>query len=422
MNTTKFKLIVMNFLELAVWGAYLTSQGRYLAEMNFGSQIGWFFSVQGLVSIFMPALVGIIADRWIPAQKMLSLCHFLAAAGMLAAGIYGLQAGEAVRFPVLFALYTFSVAFYMPTISLVNSVAYTMLERDGQDTVKAYPPIRIWGTIGFIVLMWVVDLCGFQASSMQYVISGGLSIMLAVYALTLPACPVSGSKGESSLLESLGLKAFTLFKDPKMAIFFIFSFLLGAALQVSNGFANTYMGDFGAVAEYAHTFGVKHSNMLISLSQISETFCILLIPFFLKKLGIKRVMLTAMLAWGLRFAFFGLGNPGGGVWLFVLSMVVYGVAFDFFNISGSLFVDKNTDTGIRSSAQGLFMLMTNGFGASIGSLAAQAVVNASTGGLEGMAKMEGWSTAWYIFAAYAFTIAILFAILFRYKHNEEATA
>lgn len=422
MKNTKLKLILMNFLEFAVWGAYLTSQGRYLASVGLADQIGWFFSIQGIVSIFMPAIVGILADKWLPAQKMLGLCHAIAGVAMLATGLYGVFAGSDLQFSVLFALYTVSIAFFMPTIALSYSVAYTLLEKAGCDTVKDFPPIRVFGTVGFICSMWAVDLLGFQDTAMQYAISGGLGLILACYAFFLPDCSVAKSVSEKpSLMESMGLKAFSLFKEKQMAIFFIFSFLLGAALQISNGFANTFIGDFGGIETYADTFGVKHSNMLISLSQISETLCILMIPFFLRKWGIKKVMFIAMIAWCLRFGFFAIGNPGSGVWLFVLSMIVYGVAFDFFNISGSLFVDKSTDPSIRSSAQGLFMLMTNGLGAAIGSLAAQAVVTKFTSGLEGVVKMEGWSQVWYIFAAYALIVAVLFAIMFKYKHTPEET-
>ena len=371
----KIRLILMNFLQFAVWGAYLTSMGTFLATAGFGSIIGWFYAIQGIVSIFMPALIGIVADRWIPAQRLLGICHLIAGALMVMAGIYG--NAENIDITMLFALYAFSVAFFMPTLALSNSVAFNALTKCGLDTIKDFPPIRIFGTIGFICTMWVVDLCGFQASGNQFIVSGALSIVLALYAQTLPACPVKekNAGGNSSLAQALGLDAFKLFKDYRMAIFFIFSMLLGAALQVTNGYANPFITSFGRLPEYADTFGAQHANILISLSQISETCCILLIPFFLGRFGIKKVMMIAMFAWVLRFGLFGAGNPGPGVWMFILSCVVYGVAFDFFNVSGALYVDKNTDGGIRSSAQGLFMVMTNGLGATIGTLSAQAIVN-----------------------------------------------
>lgn len=416
----KLRLIVMNFLQFAVWGAYLTCMGTYLSNIGMSTNIGIFYSIQGIVSIFMPALIGIIADRWIPAQRMLGISHAIAGVAMIAAGYYGLQAGNAVEFPILFSLYTVSVAFYMPTLALSNSVAYNALEKAGMDTVKDFPPIRVFGTVGFICSMWIVDLLGFQTTAMQFIVSGTIGLVLAIYSFTLPHCPISKGGEKKSVAEALGLQAFALFKQKKMAIFFIFSMLLGVSLQITNGFANPFITSFGAIEKYADTFGVQHANMLISLSQISETLCILLIPFFLKHFGIKKVMLMAMFAWVLRFAFFGLGNPGGGVWLFILSMIVYGMAFDFFNISGALFVDKETNPSIRSSAQGLFMIMTNGIGATIGTLSAQMVVNKFVyTQTDPLMIAEGWSTVWYIFAAYALIVGILFAIIFKYKYTPE---
>lgn len=418
----KVRLTIMNFLEFAVWGAYLTSMGSFLVKNGMAEHIGWFYSIQGIVSLFMPALMGIVADRWMQGQKVLSLCHFLAGGFMLAAAYYGFTASK-VEFPTLFAFYTMSVSFFMPTIALTNSVAYSALDGAGLDTVKAFPPIRVFGTVGFICSMWVVDLGGLQQSAGQFALSGVLSILLAVYSLTLPACPINKDAKGKSLSDALGLRAFALFRQPKMALFFIFSMCLGMCLQVTNGFANPFISAFKDVPEYAGTFGVDHANILISLSQMSETLCILLIPFFLSKFGIKKVMLMAMLAWVLRFGFFAVGNPGSGVWLFVLSMIAYGLAFDFFNISGSLFVDKETDISVRSSAQGLFMMMTNGFGSTIGALVAQVVVNRFVpqlgGDVTGVDVIAGWNTCWLIFAAYALVVAVLFAISFKYKHEPE---
>lgn len=412
------RLIVMNFLQFAVWGAYLTSMGRYLGGAGLGDVIGWFYAMQGIVSLFMPAVMGIVADRWVPAQRLLGYCHLLSGLLMIAAGLYGLASGiTGVEFAPLFALYSLSVAFYMPTLGLANSVAYTALDRVHLDSVKAFPPIRTFGTIGFICSMWVVDLTGFQDTAMQFVVSGLLGLLLFAYSFTLPPCPVTSGGRSKSLAEALGLKAFTLFKRRKIALFFIFSVLLGASLQITNGYANPFLDSFKSVPEYADTFGVQHSNILISLSQASEALCILMIPFFLKRYGIKTVMLIAMVAWVLRFGLFGLGDPGDGVWMFVLSMLVYGVAFDFFNISGSLFIDKETTTSMRSSAQGIFILMTNGVGATVGTLGAQAVVNSYIDMDSSLPQNEQWSHVWFIFAAYALVVAIAFAVLFRYKHD-----
>ena len=389
----KIRLALMNFLEFAVWGAYLTSMGRYLGNIGLGENIGWFYSMQGVVSIFMPAIMGIIADRWVQAQRLLGICHLLAGGFMIATAMYGASAGADSEFSVIFSLYAMSVAFYMPTLALTNSVAYNALTSAGMDTVKDFPPIRVFGTIGFILTMWFVDLMGFQMNQNQFITSGVLSIVLFLYTFTLR----------------------------KMAIFFIFSMLLGVCLQITNGFANPFIFSFGAQPEFAETFGVQHANILISLSQISETCCILLIPFFMKRYGIKNVMLMAMFAWVLRFGLFGLGDPGSGVWMFVLSMIVYGAAFDFFNISGSLFVDKSTSPDIRSSAQGLFMLMTNGVGATVGTLVAQEVINSYTHAQvigEQVYTVGDWQACWFIFAAYALVVGVSFALIFRPKKSD----
>ncbi|MBQ3711618.1 MAG: MFS transporter [Bacteroidales bacterium] len=410
----KVRLVLMLILQYAAWGAYLTSLGRYLGNAGLGPQIKWFFAMQGIVSIFMPTLMGIVADRFLPAQKTLSLCHGLAGLFMLGAGLYGLSAGTGVQFAPLFTLYSVSVAFYMPTIAISNSVAYNAMGKNGMDPVKEFPPLRVFGTVGFIASMLATNFIkiggvAMQDNYTQLFSSGILSLVLCAYALTMPACEVN--RGESkSLAEAFGLKAFSLFKNGQFAVFFIFSMLLGASLQITNGYANTFLGSFAANPAFADAFAVKNSNALIAISQASETLCILLIPFCMKKLGIKKVMLLAMFAWVFRFGFFGLGNPAWpGVLLFVLSCIVYGVAFDFFNISGSLYVNENTTPDIRSSAQGVFMLMTNGLGATVGTLAAGKVVEV-IGVFEYPAK---WATAWYVFAAYALVVGILFAILFK---------
>lgn len=435
----KLRLTILSFLQFGVWGAYLTSMGNYLGSVGLGSKIGLFYAMQGIVSIFMPAIMGIIADRWIQAQKLLGICHFLAAFFLIWAGYYGMSAGADVEFSKLFLLYSLSVTFYMPTIALSNSVAYTVLVNNNFDTIKSFPPIRTLGTVGFICAMLFVNFAGIedgnltfnfsnetnfpslQNSYSQFFVSGILGIVLFIYSFTLPNCAVNKSEEKRTLSDALGLKAFALFKERKMAIFFIFSMFLGVSLQITNGYANPFITSFKEIPEYANTWGSNNANALISLSQVSETLCILLIPFFLKRYGIKKVMLMAMFAWVLRFGLFATGNPGGGVWMFVLSMIVYGIAFDFFNVSGSLFVDKETDKSIRSSAQGVFMMMTNGFGATIGMLGAQEVVNHYVFSQTDPAlQLAGWQTSWYIFAAYALIVTISFAIVFKHKQDPKA--
>lgn len=418
MGTLKFRLSLLSFIEFAVWGAYLTSLGNFLAGNGLVAEIGWFYAMQGVVSLFMPSVIGIIADHWIPAQRMLAICHLLAAIFMGAAGFYCMTT-ETIAFAPLFTLYSCSVAFFMPTIGLCNSVAFNALTRNGLDTVTAFPPIRVFGTVGFIVAMLFVNFAGpedasFQSTYMQLFVSAALSIVMFLYAPTMPACPVSKASASGEMTDALGLRAFALFKQRKMALFFIFSMLLGVSLQITNGYANPYITGFKEIPEYASAWAARNANALISLSQISETLCILLIPFFLKRFGIKGVMFISMIAWVGRFGFFGAGDPAGGVWMFVLSCIVYGIAFDFFNISGGLFVDKMTGAEIRSSAQGLFMIMTNGLGATVGTISAMAVVNHFVNPADSPElQLEGWRTCWYIFAAYAAIVAVLFAIFFR---------
>lgn len=415
----KVRLAILSFLEFAVWGAYLTSLGNYLGRVGLANDIKWFYAVQGIVSIFMPAIIGIIADRWIHAQRMLSLCHLIAGIFMGGAGIYSMMAGDSVQFHTLFWFYAVSVAFYMPTIGLSNSVAYSALTKAGLDTVKEFPPIRVFGTVGFICAMLFVNFTQYQTNYCQLLTSAILSGVLCIYSLTLPDCPTNKA-ASGSIADTLGLKAFSLFKQKKMAVFFIFSMLLGVSLQITNGYGNIFITSFKDVAEFANTWGAQNANAMISLSQMSETLCILLIPFFLKRIGIKGMMLMSMFAWVGRFGFFGLGNPGDLVWLFILSMIVYGIAFDFFNVSGSLYVDQETDTSIRSSAQGLFMIMTNGLGATIGTLSAGAVLEKFVFTQPaGMPQIEGWHTSWLIFAAYAFVVGVLFAIIFKENRKDK---
>ena len=435
----KIRLIILSFLQFAVWGAYLTSMGNYLGSIGLGQQIGLFYAMQGFVSILMPAIMGIIADRWIPAQKLLGISHLIAAIFLGAAGYYGMQHSDSTDFTTLFTLYSLSVMFYMPTIALSNSVAYSVLINNNFDTIKTFPPIRTFGTIGFIVAMLFVNFAGFENGNFtlnfsnsqgfvsfqntyaQFFVSAFLGVVLSAYSFTLPHCPTNKSDEKQTLSDALGLKAFALFKDKKMAIFFVFSMLLGISLQITNGYANPFITSFKDIPQYADSWGANNANALISLSQVSETLCILLIPFCLKRFGIKKVMLMAMFSWFLRFGLFAVGDPGSGVWMFILSMIVYGVAFDFFNVSGSLFVDQETDDNIRSSAQGVFMMMTNGLGSTIGMLVAGEIVNYYQifSDIDPITKMNGWYSAWTIFACYSLVVAILFMLVFKYKHTPE---
>lgn len=405
----KNRLILMSFLQFFVWGAWLITIGTYCfnAKGWTGAQFGAIFSTLGLSSLFMPALTGIIADKWLNAEKVYGILHIFY-------GLILLYVPQVNDPETLFYVIFGAMICYMPTISLSNSIGYTVLKNNNFDVIKVFPPIRVWGTIGFIVAMWITNLTGSKANANQFYIAAVMAIVLGIYSFTLPKCPPQKSISEdASFVEQLGLNAFKLFGTYKMALFFIFSMFLGGALQLTNMYGDSFIDDFKNVPEYADSFVVKYSTIIMSISQISETLFILAIPFFLKRFGIKMVMLFSMLAWVLRFGLFGFGNPAEGLWMIILSCIIYGMAFDFFNISGSLFVETTTDSKIRSSAQGLFMMMTNGLGAYLGSKISGHVIDSYFT----HNKIKDWHSIWLAFAWYALIIAIAFAILFKHKHN-----
>ena len=411
----KLRLTIVSFLQFFVWGAWLITIATYFFTNNMGTgvQFGAIFSTLALSSLFMPALTGIIADKWMNAERLYGILHILYG-GFL---IYVTQVHDANT--LYYAIFGAMIC-YMPTISLSNSIAYTILKNNNYNVIKVFPPIRVWGTIGFIAAMWVTNLSGSKANTNQFIIGAVGAILLGIFSFTLPKCPPQKSiSKDASFIEQLGLKAFKLFSTYKMAAFFIFSMFLGAALQLTNMYGDTFLDDFKNVPKYQDSFVVKYSTIILSISQVSETVFILAIPFFLKRFGIKKVMLISMLAWVLRFALFSFGNPADGLWMIILSCIVYGMAFDFFNISGSLFVETTTDPSIRSSAQGLFMMMTNGVGAFLGSKVSGFVIDkyytAPGGGRE-------WQGIWLSFAIYALVIAVLFAIFFQHKHNPKDVA
>jgi NHS family xanthosine MFS transporter len=407
----KLRLIVMNFLQFFIWGSWLISIGGYLGgTLHFtGAQIGAVFSTLGIASLFMPALMGIIADKWLNAERVLGLCHIIGAALLLWA--------STVTDPnIFFWVMLLNSMFYMPTIALNNTVSYIILEQKGFDIVKDFPPIRVWGTIGFIAAMWMVDLFGWKSNNTQLIFSAVSALALGVYAFTMPKCPPVKSNKTKSFLATIGLDAFVLFKQRKMFIFFLFAMFLGGALQITNAFGGSFLDSFSTT--HPDSFGVKHPILLLSISQISETLFILTIPFFLHKFGIKRVMMISIVAWVLRFGLFGIGDPGSGLYLLVLSMIIYGMAFDFFNISGSLFVEKESPANIRASAQGLFMFMTNGIGAMCGGYGAGLVVDyfTKTDPVTHNILSRDWQSIWFAFAGYALVLAIIFPLVFKYKH------
>jgi NHS family xanthosine MFS transporter len=400
----------MNFMQYFIWGSWLLTIGAYWFQNKrwSGSEFGEIFSTMGMSAIFMPAITGIMVDRWINAEKLYGIMHILGALSLLSLPL--------VTNPTAFFwVMLLNMVFYMPTISLSITVAYSALKKENIDVVSSYPPIRTWGTVGFIAALWVVSLSHSETTANQFYIASAVAFGLGLFALTLPKCPPLYTKtSNKSFVELFGLKAFTLFKIPRFAVFFTFSMLLGAALQLTNAYGDTFLHDFKNVTQYKDLAAVRYPAIIMSISQVSETLFILAIPFFLQKFGIKYVMLFSMLAWVLRFGFFAFGNPDGGLWMIVLSCIVYGMAFDFFNISGSLFVETQTAPEIRGSAQGLFMMMVNGFGAMFGGLISGVVIDRFFTFAD---HSKNWHGIWLAFAAYALVIAITFPFVFRYRHT-----
>jgi NHS family xanthosine MFS transporter len=411
----KFRLTIMSFLQFFVWGAWLITIGTYCLNAKHWTfpQFGAIFSTLALSSLFMPALTGIIADRWLNAEKLYGILHFLY-------GLVLLYVPKVDNPDTLYYVIFVAMICYMPTISLSNAVAYSILKKGGFDVVKVFPPIRVWGTIGFIVAMWTTNLTGSKATANQFYIAAIAAMVLGLYSFSLPKCPPQKAISKNaSIAEQLGLNAFKLFANYKMALFFLFSMMLGGALQLTNMYGDSFLSGFVEVPMYKDSFLVKYSTIILSISQMSETLFILTIPFFLKKFGIKYVMLFAMIAWVLRFGLFAYGNPSSeGTILIILSCIVYGLAFDFFNISGSLFVETNTDATIRSSAQGLFMMMTNGVGAWLGSIISSWAIGKYFVHTDGS---RDWHGIWLSFAIYALIVAILFQLLFKHEHTNQET-
>jgi NHS family xanthosine MFS transporter len=412
--TLKFRLIVMNFLQFFIWGSWLLTIGAYWFQNKHwsGTSFGAIFSTMGIASLFMPSLTGIIADKWINAERLYGLLQICGAIVLFCVPM--------VESPTaMFWVMLVNMIFYMPTIALAITVGYNALKNDGKDVVIDYPPIRVWGTIGFIVALWTVSLLHLETSSGQFYVASAASLLLGLYAFTLPKCPPKLGKAEAnrSLVDVLGLTSFRLFKNPKMAVFLLFAMLLGAALQLTNAYGDTFLHDFANVDAYKDSIAVRYPAIIMSISQISETLFILAIPFFLRRFGIKTVMVISMLAWFFRFGLFAYGDPGPGLWMIVLSCIVYGMAFDFFNISGSLFVETQSDAKIRASAQGLFMVMTNGVGAVLGSSISGIVIDRFFTQGDGS---KDWHGIWITFALYALATAILFVPLFKHKHDPAA--
>lgn len=442
----KARLSLLYFLQFSVWGCYLTSLGQFLGAAGLGSDIAWFYAAIGLVSIITPPLMGRLADRYGSPEKLLGLCHLGAAAVMLGMWRYGITYTE-LEFRVFYPLYLLFLALYMPTMALANTTTFGLLTGNGKDTVTSFPRIRLWGTIGFVTAMWFVNSAywangklgfafsdmadsghiRFQYNAMQLLCSGMMGLITALYTVSLPALhrdePIGRSHKTPSQPITTTLKV--MFSQRSMTIFLIFVVLSGVCLQISNGFVTPYITHFAGSPEFVGSLASGNATMLFSLSQISEAVCILLVGISLKWKGIRWVYFIGLLAWSLRFLLLGTGNPTYGLWMLIGSMLVYGIAFNFITIGGHIYIQQAAPEGMKGFAQGLMMFMSNGIGATFGTLAAGAVVNrwcrwemVAVG--EGTATMRlfmgEWLWPWLIFSVYAFIIMLAWGLISRQQY------
>lgn len=436
------RLGVLYFMQFCVWGCYLTSLSQFLGAGGLGNNIAWFYAAIGLVSIITPSLFGRLADKTGRPERLLGICHLSAALVMLSMWRYGMTHHE-LEFKFFYPLYLLFLALYMPTMALANTATFGLLAQSGKNTVTDFPIIRIWGTVGFVAAMWFVNSAywhdgrlgfafsdandashlRFQYNAMQLLCSGIMGLLTAAYTITLPALR-SKKTNDNTIVKTSTIAGSlkSMFGRREIAVFLIFVIFSGVCLQISNGFATPYITHFSGLSEFADSLAAGNATMLFSISQISEAACILLVGISLKKLGIKWVYAVGLLAWSLRFLLLGTGNPASGLWMLIASMLVYGIAFNFITISCHIYIQQVAPDNMKGFAQGLMMFMSNGLGATCGTIAAGAIVNnwcqwqmvelpATTTKMR--LFMGDWSYPWFIFAGYAFIIFIAWLLFFR---------
>jgi len=408
------RLKIMSFLQFFIWGCWLITLGSYMIKtLAFsGTEVGNVYSMQGIAACIMPLLLGIMADKYIAANRLYALCHGFG-------GIMLLLLAQITRPETMMWAMLLNLMAYMPSLGLANAIAHSCLKREKLDIVACFPAIRVFGTIGFIAAMWVVSLSGNELQAAQLYLAAAASFALALYSLTaLPAAAAGGDAPPERQSRGFGLEALALLRQPLLAVFFTFAMLLGVVLQITNTFGNPFLQDLAAHPQAAGNVLLRYPDILYSLSQISEIAFILTIPFFLKKFGIKIVMAISVIAWILRFGFFAFGGASAfGMSLLVLSMLVYGCAFDFFSISGSIFIEKTVKSAMRAGAQGLFMTAVNGFGTFIGMYLGGRIIDYFTD-----AAGRNWQAVWLVFAAYSAVLLALFLVIFRVKEPVAAAA
>ncbi|KEY56442.1 MFS transporter [Serratia sp. DD3] len=402
MKPLKIKIAGLQFLQFLAWGSWLISVGAYCLHTKqwSASEFGSIFATIGIAALFMPTLAGIVADKWINAERLYAILQLGCAASMV-------MVPQMETPQQLFWLMLVNMLCYIPTISLAFSVSFSVMTQAGMNIVKEYPPLRVFGTLGFASGMWLTSLSGLETSPLQFYISAASSLAVAVLAMSMPQCRPSGSTAGSVAQQFLSFGK--LFADKRFGAFFIFSGLLGVSMQLSNAYAGTFLHDFSSNPLYSDSIMIRFPAVIVSIGQMSEMFFVLLVPYFLTRYSVKTVMLISMLAWVARWLLLGFGNPGELWWMIILSMLVWGVAFDFFNLAGSLFLETNVDNGMKATAQGLLQVMIIGVGGTLGGFASGWMIDAffTHDGI------RDWRSIMIAFAAFNLLVAFSFMLFFK---------
>ena len=391
-SKTKLQLSSMMFLEFFIWGGWFVTMGTFLSQSfnASGSQLATAYETQSIRAIIAPFIIGLIADRYFSAQKILGFLHLVGALLLYLAG----SSNSFISFYPFILMY---MILYMPTLALVNSVAF----RQMKDPSKEFPPIRVFGTVGWIIAGLIIGYLGWESQKLlenTFYVTASASLILGIFSFTLPNTPPTADKGDYSISKILGLDALSLLKDKKYLIFFISSILICIPLAFYYQHANQFLNEIG----------MPKAAAVMTLGQISEALFILLLPIFLKRYGIKTTLIVGMLAWVLRYLLFAYGDVGQGTWMLIIGVILHGICYDFFFVSGQIYTDFKAGEQFKSSAQGLITLATYGLGMLIGFRIAGNITD-----LYATSSGHDWTQIWMLPSGFALFVLIFFIITFR---------
>ena len=395
MTAIRTRLSAMMFLQYFVYGSWLVTLGTFLGSKlgATGTQVGVAYMTPAIAAMLSPFVVGMIADRFFATERVLAALH-LAGAVLL---YMATQQTTFSGFAWLFLAYTLC---YMPTLALTNSISFDNM----RDPAREFPSIRVLGTIGFIAVGLTIGRLGADATALPLRIGAAASVVLALYCLTLPHTPPHNAGKPLSVRDVLGLDALALLRDRSFAVFVLGSFLLCIPLQFYYAFTNPFLNEIG----------VRGAAGKMTLGQMSEIGFMLLMPWLIVRLGVKRMLLIGMAAWTTRYLLFAYGNAGPGMWMLYLGILLHGVCYDFFFVTGQIYADQRADVRIRAAAQGFIALVTLGAGQAIGSWLSGVVVDAhALAPGAGAVSQHDWFAIWLIPAIGALGILLIFAALFR---------